>query len=380
MGKGANGTAMKKVKGIVLENTKRGIIVLTRKGEYRRLPANGRIYPLGAEVEIDISPQQARIPAFAVAAAVFLIIAFTLFWQFTVASPAAYLALDINPSLLLALDKEATVIEAEAMNAEGEILVGALELKGMHVVTALELILREARLRDYLAAGRENVVLLSLAAPPGYSISEDILQQSASRQLIDLEVDTYLKISSTTLQVARDAKQKNVSLNALLLAEELAARGLLPVEENAGGPAVETGATVRDLLERVLPQKVFTEKEFIPGNRARAERAIPGPPERPGDMPQDLPMPPALSPPAVEKEPGPPERPVEDKEKEEDRGKELQPEQNRLSGDSAPEAEFPGEDAPGRQRVNGVMPPGNAERSGRNSPEPPAVKPRGSKQ
>lgn len=274
---------MKKVKGIVLESTKKKLILLTCEGEYRSLPARGKLYPPGAEVEIAPAMLPANLPVFAAAAAVLLVMAFTLLWHTAVTRPAAYLALDINPSILLLLDSDASVISTEALNNEGEILGKELELKGELAVTALELILQEAGSRGYLAGERDNMVLLALAAPSDYVLGDALLRQSASQQLLSLKVDSYLKISTTTPEAAQEAMQKEVSLNAVLLAEELAVKGLLPLQdkndedEQEKTAAAKAEINVQKLLEQVLPQHVFTEKEFVRGDVS----GRPGPPVTP---------------------------------------------------------------------------------------------------
>ncbi|MEW5920286.1 MAG: hypothetical protein AB1796_04885 [Bacillota bacterium] len=371
---------MKKVKGIVLESTDRDIILLTAEGEYRRLPARGRFYPAGAEAEIPLPLLPAKLPAFAAAAVILLVMALTLLWQFGPARPIAYLALDINPSLLLVLNKEAVVLDTEALNAEAALLDEKLKLKGLPAAAALELILKEARAQGYLATERENVVLLSLAAPPGYSISEEVLQQAAAQQLFILEVDAYLKTNTTTPEAAREARQKKVSLNALLLAEELAAMDLLPLadSEKRLTATEEHGiVTVRNLLEQVLPKKVFTEKEFIPGDKSRREEKNPGPPE--------------FIPPGKDKDPGlpgftPPGRGTDKEpvkkhsEVNQDNRDKKQPPQGRPVGEGTVDNSIPGENAPGQQKkVGETLPTGDAEQSaGDHRPGPPEEKGAGS--
>ncbi len=303
---------MKKVKGIVLESTIKNVILLTAAGEYRRLPARGRLYPLGTEVEVRPALLPVNHSVFAAAAAVLLFMAITLLWQTAIDRPSAYLALDINPSILLSLDKDTTVIEVETINDEGEALSKGLALKGLPADTALELILQEAGLRGYLSGGRENMVFLTLAAPPGYGLDEMLLQQSVSHQLLFLEVDSYLKVSTTTPEAAREARQKEISLNAVLLAEELAHRGLLPLAEDKDGQERDdteavVAVNVQKLLEQVLPQHVFTEKEFIAGGSAKTKEVSPGrPPDFTPPGQSKEPGPPHI-PPGQDKEPGPPE-------------------------------------------------------------------------
>ena len=301
---------MKKVKGIVLESNNNNLILLTHEGEYRKLPSRGKHYPVGADVEVNSVQLPPNFYVFAAAAAILLVVTFTLLWQVNLTRPSAYLALDINPSILLLLDKDGLVMSAEALNNEGKEIDKTLELKDLQAETALEYIIQQAGLHGYLSEGRENIVLLTLASPQGYPLDETVLQQAAAKQLLSLEVDSYLKISTTTPTVAREARQNNVSLNALLLAEELAAKGLFPLKEGLngkgeGGTEAGRSINVQKLLEQVLPQHVFTEKEFIPGDSSKKNTEKPGAPmPSPGQVRESDPA--GFTPPGQGKETGPP--------------------------------------------------------------------------
>ncbi len=315
---------MGKIKGLVLKSTPEKTTLLTDGGEYRCLPSRGRIYPVGAEVEMPLFLLSPQLPFLAAAALLLLAVAFTLLWQ-AAPRPRAYLALDINPSILLLLDEEGAVLNAEPLNAEAEALDSRLELKGLPATAAIAMILKEARTQGYLSAEGENMIFLSLAAPPGYALNEVLLKETAAAQLFNLEVDAYLKTGSATLEAAQQARQKKISLNALLLAEELGNPEILSLLEKGKRPTVpaeeKKGLVVRDLVEKIPPRKIFQEKEFIPGNPAAKKSNAPLPP--PGFSPpgqdrnagppaftppdwENKEEPPALTPPGQKKGPGPP--------------------------------------------------------------------------
>lgn len=67
----------------------------------------------------------------------------------------------------------------------------------------------------------KGIMLLSspLAAPENFILGEDDLRASISKQLLQLEVDTYLKITVRGLDKVEEAKRKAIPLNALLLGE-----------------------------------------------------------------------------------------------------------------------------------------------------------------
>lgn len=288
---------MKKVKGLVLESTEERVFLLTPEGEYLELPGRGEVFDTGAEIELEPPQGQERkrnlfLPAFA-AAAVILVFACCLALYSALYRPEAYLALDINPSLYFSLNEEGRVIKAEPLNEDAEEILKGLRLQGKNIREVLTLILDGAYAGDYLSDKKENVILISLAAPESFIVSEDDLRALVSERILSMEVNTYLKVTTMEPQRAVEARDKGMPVNSLVLGEQMLKKGLIeedeeppPEEESSAGekspPKKEEPGpppAVRELLGKVRPEKIFEPEEYIRGKKLEERSEHAGPKE-----------------------------------------------------------------------------------------------------
>ena len=266
---------MNKVKGIVLNSSSQTTIILTSEGEYLEIPTAGRAWQTGVEIEADlpklpvpvIHSRTRKRAYFSIwATSILLVLTLTFLGQPLTAHTEAYLALDINPSILLSLNKKAAVLKAEAINTEGKELLQNLQLKHLDVETAVKLILEKAHTENFLST-EDNVICISLAAPANFVINEKKLHACVSTQIRDLEIDSYLKISRTEVQQAREAQKKNISLNSLTISQELASQGILQEEKK---PQPEPSSrSVEEITKKVGRDKVFKKEELITGSKEK---------------------------------------------------------------------------------------------------------------
>lgn len=266
---------MNKVRGIVLNSNPQTTVILTSEGEYLEIPTAGQAWQAGVEIEVDLtklptpvirSGIRKRVYLGVWVASILLVLALTFLGQPLTAHTEAYLALDINPSILLSLNKKAAVLKAEAINTEGQELLQNLQLKHLDVETAVKLILEKAHTENFLST-EDNAICISLAAPANFVINEKKLHDCVSTQIRDLEIDTYLKISRAEVQQAREAQKKNVSLNSLTIRQELASQGILQEEKE---PQPEPSPhSVEEITKKVGRDKVFKKEELITGSKEK---------------------------------------------------------------------------------------------------------------
>jgi len=264
----------KRVKGIVMGKAGKDTILLTPEGEFLRLAARRSHIP-GMEVEAG-RPRPLKFPFLWTAAAAVFAISLALYSLLPfLTAPRAYLAVDINPSLVFGLDRHAVVIEATALNADGERILETLAPEGRDACEVLEDLLQAAYRQGYLSPGRSNIIILSLAAAEGYSLSERGLRSLVTEQLLPMGVDTYLMITRTGLDKVKAARQGSVALNALILAEAM--KDIMEEDEIRPLLKGEPPLPVRDFLRVLNPADIFDEKELVKG-----EAPVDGNPPRPG--------------------------------------------------------------------------------------------------
>lgn len=263
----------KTVKGLVLDNPGNDIILLTRDGEFLRFPAGARPCSPGMEMEVAVPFNKRRtsfmLSAAGIAAAIFIAIALFLIQSANI-GPEAYLAVDINPGVIFSLNKDAVVIKAHPTSEEGKKILEMLEMEGAGVLEAVALLLEAAREGRYLSPGRDNFIVISLAAPQHFSISEEEIRASISDQLYQMEVDTYLKIICKGTHKVQVADQMEIPLSALLLGEEI--KDSIISEEVRSLLEGSPPLSVREFLHTVNPADVFNKNEFVPGERSKVEK------------------------------------------------------------------------------------------------------------
>ncbi|WP_102344983.1 anti-sigma factor domain-containing protein [Bacillus sp. Marseille-P3661] len=174
-------------RGIVMEINKRKAVVLTRDGAFEnvRLHKNQQV-EIGAEIDLPSSRINFNFMSLkyafpiVVAAAVLLVFIFNFsIFKETNLAVAAYVDLDINPSIEIGVDANLNVVEAIPLNEDGEELIAALKQKEQ-VEPLSEFINRVIQLADdsgYFQASKN--VLITTTAVDAES-SERIVEQVES--------------------------------------------------------------------------------------------------------------------------------------------------------------------------------------------------------
>ena len=257
----------KKIKGIVVKQTGKGALIMTREGDFVRVPARSSYSP-GKEVEASVPALSSFPIVLSACMAVVLFFAVSLYMiRPASTAPEAYVALDANLSVLFTLGKDAVIIEAKPLNEEGVLVLQAVKAEGADIFDLLDALLEAAFLNNYLSPGIDNIIILSLAAPANYRFSEEDLRVFIVNKLYQLKVDSYLKINGTDLAKVKSAKDRAMQLNALLLGEEMRSRSR---DEDSrllleGSPPLP----VRDFLRKVVPAEIFSPDEFVHGDKTK---------------------------------------------------------------------------------------------------------------
>ena len=130
---------MKEQTGLVLRIEGKLMWVATADRQFLAVPAPEQLPRVGDTVQI---PARRSSPWFhgrlaMIAAAVILFLLPFAMVNMAAPAPAAYLALDINPSVELALDQNGRVLAAEALNEDGATVLQGLALKNLPIAKAI---------------------------------------------------------------------------------------------------------------------------------------------------------------------------------------------------------------------------------------------------
>ena len=159
---------------------RRSLVVLTPEGEFVEVP--GSPGEVGEEIGFALLRRTAlhrRLLLTASAAAVLLLMAFALprLSIFDEPKVAAYVAIDINPSVEIGVDKHRSVVELQALNPDGERVIEGVEYRKRPVGEVAADIIRNAEEAQYLRDGGEVFVTSMAAAGTAEHFEEELMQE-----------------------------------------------------------------------------------------------------------------------------------------------------------------------------------------------------------
>lgn len=156
----------------------------------------------------------------ALGAAVFLL---AVMWSLraALAGPAAVVAIDINPSLNLALDRSGRVLTAEPLNAHASRLLQSASVAGLDLANALTRLLDQAWHLGYLSPGERNVMFIAFVrlrvARNGLAWAPDAAYQAVERSLLRHRAGGTVFVYEAHARLYREASAAGVTVSRYLL-------------------------------------------------------------------------------------------------------------------------------------------------------------------
>lgn len=289
---------MEHTKGMVIEIKFQKAVLLTPEGQFLEVPRPAGEIQCGQEIPYSLPrKRRAFIPAALMTAAAAVFILFMFISEFTGYMPFkevpayGYIAMDINPSVELAFNDALEVTEFQGFNQEGRILLEGLDT-GDNLFTSLEYLLQRAVELSYLTPDHaQNLLMLTLVNPHGFSVSEEQLENLVQQTLSAHRIPGLVGIYEAGLEKRQNALGQKVSLNRFLLEEALKEKGETARQKIAEMPL---GKIIEGTEEINLPE------HFKPLN-TRPDIIQPGPSTPPENLPRENP-PAGKIPPEVEDE------------------------------------------------------------------------------
>lgn len=216
-------------RGLVTKILVDNCIVLTPEGTYHRIPLPSRDIRVGAEICYSRSRLSA-IPhkPWLLAASLLLFFLGYPFWnQAMLPQAAAYVSLDMIPSLEVAVDNQMQVIGVRCYNDDATDLVKPLDLKGKELSDALTTLIDQAVARNYVTAGQDNL-MISTVSPAGrdnHSVDADALYQVVEKSIADHGYGGQVKIYGASPEMRKAADDREISVGKYLIYEQLISSG-----------------------------------------------------------------------------------------------------------------------------------------------------------
>ncbi|MEX2415949.1 MAG: anti-sigma factor domain-containing protein [Paenibacillaceae bacterium] len=238
-------------KGIVMDIAEQSILVMTPDGQFKQIAKQDRSCQLGEEISyVDIIKKPSmnwRAPRpFAIAAAsVFCLMIVALLSILgeggSTNKVAAYVTMDINPSIEVGIDENEHVIEVRGINDDGLELVKDLAYEGLTLEVFSDLIVQRIELGHYLDSGKANIIIASTVMNKDQKDYEIELAEKVKLKFIDAINKTHT------------APKEQIIVTAITAPQE--------VRNEAVAQGVSTGKKAMQLLTR-KNQKSTSDEEL----------------------------------------------------------------------------------------------------------------------
>jgi hypothetical protein len=223
-----------KTSGIILELNNKRAIVMTNDAGFKAIQSKPGMF-IGQQVDIGKSPVKMPILTgirysyslgFALSV-VFLFILVSLVIFSSQNKVYAYMSVDINPSIELAINRDMRIITIKGLNQDGKVLLRGIHFKNMPVEKALMTLIRIAKQNQFFH-NDGHYVLIAAAIKPESLNKPFLLDQSIEKVRENLkEQDIHLHFIRTTLTQRKAALQENLSLGRYLLSHKAIQHGQL---------------------------------------------------------------------------------------------------------------------------------------------------------
>jgi hypothetical protein len=210
-------------RGIVMEITTQSIVVMTSEGQFKQIAKHGRSCQIGEEIAFVESYSRPRMnrfirQPFAIAAAsvFFLVIlaALSIFGEGTSPRVAAYVTMDINPSIEVGIDNNENVIEIRGINEDGVKLLGNLDFEGLTLEAFSEQLVQRIEQGHYLDSGEANILITSTVVAEAPKEYESELAEKVKLKVIDAIKRTHTapndQIVVTAISAPKEVREKAI--------------------------------------------------------------------------------------------------------------------------------------------------------------------------
>lgn len=270
---------MKPNRGIVMELQKRRCIVLTSDGRFLKIPLPRGGAEVGQEVTLNKPVLAGFKPLLAVASLLVAVLAWLAF-DMMIPRAAAYIALDINPSIELGVNGQKEIISARGIDREGEELLGKVSVLHEPLKEGLEKIITGAIEYNYLSPGKNSIVLATITETSDgkVSIPSAEIYNTIYTPIHNNKINSQLIVTEADGQTWKKARQNGITPGRYLLREEAQKKGItITREELKDLNILELEKTKHFQTKKLLTKEVDANttkkpadmKLFIPGERSK---------------------------------------------------------------------------------------------------------------
>lgn len=227
---------MRTIKGRIIEIGDDSLVLLTSQGEFLERPLPPHHIQVGDELTLPVPGVIQVFNKFVPYAAAAALFVFLLLQSvMTMATPAFYIHLDINPSVELGISKNLRVVEATGLNADGKKVLDKVSIIDQSIETAVKLLVATADEMNYIAPDKENTVLVSVVSLEDDNQEKenrltDEIRDAVSQQLEKGKSKVTLGFAVADKQKRQEALKKHSSINKMFKNQD--AKGQKKIPDN----------------------------------------------------------------------------------------------------------------------------------------------------
>jgi hypothetical protein len=217
-------------RGIVAKINRKSCIIITPDGEFKKvpLPASGST-AIGQEIVARKKRVVPYLRHFMVAASLLVVFIFAgRFYLGQAPEASAYMTIDINPSIELAVASDGKVVSGSGLNSDGEIIISKIKVKGLALPEAVELIIEQAIAENFLSTEQDNVVLATITFENGESAAIDLesVYGAIKGSMDSGGLDAEVIIKPVQSDVRQEAIKSGISTGRYLLLQKSAEKSI----------------------------------------------------------------------------------------------------------------------------------------------------------
>ncbi|MFZ5943315.1 MAG: anti-sigma-I factor RsgI family protein [Bacillota bacterium] len=229
-------------KGLVLSVNRNKVVVLTPDGQFLERTFRGNPPQIGSEIELSQSTSSKRQIWTMMGIAAMLALIFIPLLAFPGIlipnTPVAFVTIDINPSLELGLDKYERVISSRGLNEDGRELIDKIDLIGVSLQDALEIVTTEAIRENYIKPEKENAVIVSYtnkaiegdvstaALEQQLDLKQEEIENKISKVIVENKQAAIVEVVKTSAKAREEGERLGISAGKYTILLEVWEEGL----------------------------------------------------------------------------------------------------------------------------------------------------------
>ncbi|MFZ5945397.1 MAG: anti-sigma factor domain-containing protein [Bacillota bacterium] len=217
---------MTKMKGIVMRVEDKHVAVVTEEGDFLRVKMPAKKPLPGDTIEFPVKKKFNFKPYMMIAAMLILIFGISSLRPFTTPPVVASVTIDLTPNIELTIGQGNTVAKTEAQNKEGSELLNEIEIKGLDVYQAVNIITAKAAEMGFLKQEDRNVAIATIVSLSDEdNLDKDKIMQTIHDEIYERKFNGYVIVNEATQQISQQAKEQGIPINRYMLMEKAQQQG-----------------------------------------------------------------------------------------------------------------------------------------------------------